>query len=337
MHILDEGVGELLGWHDPDEHRRWILQNKSRSFEDKRLSMRDAVAKFVRDGDYVAMGGFGHVRISMASVYEIVRQRKRNLVMAGKPGVHDVDILVASGCVGKVEVAYSFGHELRGLSPASRRAAESGRLKVAAEISNAGIQWRFKAAAMGLPFMPARVMLNTDTFRFSSAKTVEDPFSKKPICLLPACFPDVAFIHVHRCDKYGNSQVDSSTVMDFELSRAARRLIVTTEELIEEDVIRTTPQRTLIPYYLVDAVVVVPYGSHPGNMPYLYYFDEEHIAEWLKLSKTDDGVNQYLNKYVYGVKTFEDYLKLIGGNAKLTYLKELEMRKVPLKVPWAME
>jgi 3-oxoacid CoA-transferase subunit A/glutaconate CoA-transferase subunit A len=337
MRILDEGIGELLGWHDPDEHRKWILRNKSRNFEDKRVSMRDVVAKFVRDGDYIAMGGFGHVRISMASVYEIVRQRKRNLVMAGKPGVHDMDILVASGCVDKVEVAYGFGHELRGLSPASRRAAESGKLKVAAEISNAGIQWRLKAAAMGLPFMPARVMLNTDTFRFSSAKTVEDPFSKKPICLLPACFPDVAFIHVHRCDKYGNSQVDSSTVMDFELSRAARRLIVTTEEIVGEDEIRTKPQRTLIPYYLVDAVVTVPYGSHPGNMPYLYYFDEEHIAEWLKLSRTDDGVNHYLNQYVYNVKTFEDYLKLIGGNAKLTYLKELEMRKVPLKVPWAKE
>jgi 3-oxoacid CoA-transferase subunit A/glutaconate CoA-transferase subunit A len=337
MRILDEGMGELLGWHDPDEHRRWILRNKSRSLEDKQVSMRDAVAKFVRDGDYIAIGGFGHVRISMASVYEMVRQRKRKLVMAGKPGVHDMDILVAAGCVDKVEVAYGFGHELRGLSPASRRAAESGRLKVAAEISNAGIQWRFKAAAMGLPFMPARVMLNTDTFRFSSAKTVEDPFSKKPICLLPACFPDVAFIHVHRCDKYGNSQVDSSTVMDFELSRAARRLIVTTEEIVEEDVIRATPQRTLIPYYLVDAVVLVPYGSHPGNMPYLYYFDEEHIAEWLKLSKTDDGVNQYLNQYVYDVKTFEDYLKLIGGNAKVGYLKDLEMRKVPLKVPWAKE
>ncbi len=324
MAVLEEGRGELLAWHDPDEQQRWIQENKPRNHEDKRMSMKEAIAKFVNDGDYIAMGGFGHVRVSMASAYEIIRQKKENLIMPGKPGVHDSDILIASGCVTKVEVAYCFGHELRGLSPASRRAAESGRLKVATEISNAGFQWRLKAAAMGLPFIPTRVMLGTDTFKFSSAKSVRDPFTGKPICLLPACFPDVAFIHVHRCDKYGNSQVDSTTVMDFELSRATRRLIVTTEEIIEEKEIRDHPQRTLIPYYLADAVVKVPYGSHPGNMPYLYYFDEEHTTEWLSLSRTDEGVKQYFEKYVYGADTFEQYLKLVGGKRKLDYLKKLE-------------
>jgi 3-oxoacid CoA-transferase subunit A/glutaconate CoA-transferase subunit A len=244
-------------------------------------------------------------------------------------------MLVASGCVSKVEVAYCFGHELRGLSPASRRAVENGRLKVAAEISNAGFQWRFKAAAMGLPFIPTRVMLGTDTFRYSSAKVVKDPFSGKPICLLPACYPNVAFIHVHRCDKYGNSQIDGITIEDFELARATRRLIITTEEIIDEEEIRKEPWRTIIPFYLVDAVIKVPYGSHPGNMPYLYYSDEEHMAEWLKLSRTDEGVKQYLEKYIHGVENFEEYLRLVGGAKKLRYLKQLEHFKAPLKAPWA--
>ena len=124
MEILEEGKGELLAWRDPDEQRRWILENKSRRFENKQVSLKEAIARFVRDGNYIAMGGFGHVRVSMAAVYEIIRQRKRNLVMVGKPGVHDSDVLIASGCVDKVEVAYCFGHELRGLSPASRRAAD---------------------------------------------------------------------------------------------------------------------------------------------------------------------------------------------------------------------
>ena len=125
MEILEEGEGELLAWHDPDENRKWILENKPRSLEDKRMNLKDSVTKFVHDGNYIAMGGFGHVRVSMAAIYEIIRQRKRNLIMAGKTAVHDFDILVASGCVNKVEVAYCFGHELRGLSPASRRAAEN--------------------------------------------------------------------------------------------------------------------------------------------------------------------------------------------------------------------
>lgn len=335
LDILDEGRGELLAWRDPDEHRRWVLENKSRNLEDKQTGLKEAIAKFLHDGDYIAMGGFGHVRISMAAIYEIIRQGKRNLVMAGKTAVHDFDILVASGCVSKVEVAYCFGHELRGLSPASRRAVENGRLKVAAEISNAGFQWRFKAAAMGLPFIPTRVMLGTDTFRYSSAKVVKDPFSGKPICLLPACYPNVAFIHVHRCDKYGNSQIDGITIEDFELARATRRLIITTEEIIDEEEIRKEPCRTIIPFYLVDAVIKVPYGSHPGNMPYLYYSDEEHMAEWLKLSRTDEGVKQYLEKYIHGVENFEEYLRLVGGAKKLRYLKQLEQLKAPLKAPWA--
>ncbi len=335
LEILKEGKGELLAWRDPDEHRRWILENKPRSLECKEMSLKKAISKFVQNGDYIAMGGFGHIRVSMAAIYEIIRQGKRNLVMAGKTAVHDCDILISSGCVDKVEVAYSFGHELRGLSPASRRAVESGKVNVAAEISNAGFQWRFKAAAMGLPFIPTRVMLGTDTFGYSSAKVVKDPFSGKPICLLPACYPDVAFIHVHRCDKFGNSQIDGIIIEDFELARAALRLIVTTEEIIEEEEIRIEPWRTVIPYYLVDAVVRVPYGSHPGNMPYLYYSDEEHMTEWLKLSRTPEGVRLYFEKYVYGVDSFEEYIELVGGIRKFNYLRDLELLRVPLKAPWA--
>lgn len=335
MDVLEEGKGELLAWHDPDEHRRWVSENKSRSLEDKQMNLKEAVNKFVRDGNYIAMGGFGHIRVSIAGIYEMIRQRKRNLIMAGKTAVHDIDLLVASGCVNRVEVAYSFGHELRGLSPASRRAVEDGNVKVLAEMSNAGFQWRFKAAAMGLPFIPTRVMLGTDTFKYSSAKVVKDPFSGKPICLLPACYPDVVFIHVHRCDKFGNCQIDGIMIEDFELARAACRLIITTEEIIDKETIRNKPWRTVIPFYLVDAVVKVPYGSHPGNMPYLYYSDEEHMAEWLTLSRTPEGVKQYLEKYVYGVKTFDEYLELIGGVKKLNYLKQVEQLMAPLKAPWA--
>ena len=324
LKLVDRGKGELLGWHDPDEMRKWVAENKSRELKDKRMSVSAAVAKFVHDGDLIAMGGFGHDRISMVSVYEVIRQKKRHLVLAGKTAVHDSDLLIAGGCVDKVEVAYAFGHELRGLSPASRRAVETGRVQIAGEISNAGYQWRFKAAAEGLPFLPCRVMLGSDTFNYSSSIMVEDPFSKGLICLVPACYPDVVIIHVHRSDMYGNCQIDGITIEDLELARAARRLIITTEEIIPNDRIRAEPCHTSIPFFFVDAVVEAPYGCHPGNMPGLYYFDEEHIGEWLSVSKTQEGVDSYLAKYVYEVKDFRDYIRLIGGEEKMKRLAALD-------------
>jgi 3-oxoacid CoA-transferase subunit A/glutaconate CoA-transferase subunit A len=330
MEILAEGKGRLLGWHDPDEHRRWVRDNKPRELKDKRMSVGDAVERFVHDGDLLTFGGFGHVRVSMAFVYEIIRQRRRDLVVLTKTGVHDVDLLIGAGCVRMVEVAYAFGHELRGLSPAGRRAAESGEVEVVAEISNAGFQWRLLAGAMGIPFIPARVMLGTDTFEKSVGKVARDPWSGERLCLLPLCNPDVAILHVHRCDQYGNAQIDGILVMDFELARAARRLLVTTEEIVGEEVIRAHPDRTTIPFFLVDAVCEVPFGAHPALMPYLYYFDEAHIHEWLTLSKTEEGTQAYLNKYVYAVPDFEAYLERVGGVRKLNHLKRVEQLRAPI-------
>lgn len=324
MDVLEEGKGQLIGWHDPDENRQWVLENKSRELRDKRMTVAQAVSNFVKDGDFIASGGFGHIRVSMASIYEIIRQGRRNLTLAGKTGVHDSDLLIAAGCVDRIEVAYAFGHELRGLSPASRRMVESGRCQVTGEISNAGYQWRFLAAMMGVPFIPSRTMLGSDTLKHSSAKVIADPWSGKPVCLLPACYPDVALIHVPRCDVYGNAQVDGIMIEDFELARAARRIILTSEEIIPTERIRDEPHRTAIPFFLVDAVVEVPYGAHPCLMPYLYYFDEGHIRDWLERSKTDEGARAYLQEYVYDSRDFDDYLEKIGGLRKLHQLKLVE-------------
>ena len=337
MEVINEGNGELIGWHDPDEARDWVIHNKSRVLTDKTMSARDAVSKFIEDGFFIASGGFGHVRVSMAIIYEIIRQKRRNLILAGKTAVHDCDILVGSGCVNRVEAAYSFGHELRGLSPASRHMVQNGQCKVVAEISNAAYQWRFLAGMMGIPFIPTRTMLGTDTLAYSSSKVVNDPFSGKPVCLVPAAYPDAAFIHVHRCDIYGNAQIDSIMVEDFELSRCARRTIITTEEIVDTEVIRSEPWKTVIPYFVVDAVVETPMGSHPCEMPGCYYYDEDHIAEWLKLSQTPEGVNEYLEKYVFGLADFEDYLEQCGGIKKMSYLKRREALREPMIAPWRKE
>jgi acyl CoA:acetate/3-ketoacid CoA transferase alpha subunit len=323
MVILAEGSGELVGWHDPDENRAWVRDNKPRGLTDKRMSVSEAVERFVHHRDYLAVGGFGHIRIPMALIYEIIRQRRRNLVIAGKTAVHDIDLLIGGGCVSKVECAYAFGHELRGLSPAGRRAVESGQVKVVAELSNAAYQWRFLAGMMGIPFIPVRNLAGTDTFANSSAIQVTDPWSGKPVVLVPAAFPDVTLMHVPRCDRYGNAQIDGIPVEDIELARASRRVIITTEEIVDDDVIRSEPWRTDIPFYIVDAVCEVPFGAHPTQMPYLYFFDEPHIRAWLAQSKTPEGAQAYLEKYVYGVPDFAAYLDLIGGD-NLDKLRSLE-------------
>ena len=322
---LMRGRGEALGWHDPDENRAWVRDHKSRALIDKRTTLAQAVEEFIPDGSYIAIGGFGHVRVPMALIYEVIRQKRRNLSMAGKTSVHDGDLLIASGCVNKIEVAYAFGHELRGLSKASRTAVESGACQVVGEISNAGYQWRFLAGMMGLPFMPTRHMLGTETLEESCAVVIKDPFSGKPVALLPSSYPDVALIHVPRADKYGNAQIDGIYVEDFELARAARRVIITTEQIIESSLIRRQPWNTAIPYHLVDAVIEVPFGGHPCEMPYQYFFDEDHIAEWRNISTTQAGTEEYFDKYVFGVADFEEYLELIGGVRKFNELRRIEL------------
>jgi 3-oxoacid CoA-transferase subunit A/glutaconate CoA-transferase subunit A len=187
---------------------------------------------------------------------------------------------------------------------------------------------------MGIPFIPSRNLLGTDTGNYSSCKVVTDPFSGKPINLIPAAYPDVVFIHVHHCDIYGNAQIDGTLMEDFELSRCARRLIITTEEIVDTESIRREPWRTSIPFFVVDAVVEVPYGSHPCQMPGMYYYDEDHIAEWLKVSRTQKGVDGYLEKYVRKVDNFEEYLELCGGIKRLNYLKRREFFREPMTAPW---
>ena len=167
-------------------------------------------------------------------------------------------------------------------------------------------------AAMGVPFLPVRAMLGTDTLTYSAAKVVECPFTGQKVALLPALILDVGLMHVHRADRYGNCQVEGITGFGTEFARACKRLIISAEEIVPTEEIRKYPDRTIIPYYLVDAVVHAPYGSYPGEMAYLYGRDEPGIKEWVDMSKTAEGAKEYLDKYVYGVKNHAAYLDLVG-------------------------
>lgn len=309
MELIDAGQKELLQPPDVEEFRRWIRENKSPALRDKVMDEHEAVKRFIKDGDYIGIELYGTVRCPMSVVREIVRQGKKHLRLAGQ-GLLEIDFLVAAGLVDAMDITY-VGYEVLGLSNILRRAAESGKVKLV-EWSNGAMAWRFKAAAMGVPFVPVRSMLGSDTLKYSSAKVVKDPFTGIPVTLLPALILDVGIIHVHRADKYGNAQIEGISGFAFEMARASKRLIISTEELIPTEEIQRYPERTIIPWFLVDAVVVAPFGSHPGEMCYRYERDQEHLLEFLKAAETEETTQQYLQKYVYGPKNHQEYLDLIG-------------------------
>ncbi|MCF6192181.1 MAG: CoA transferase subunit A [Candidatus Hydrothermae bacterium] len=307
--ILEEGQGSLWSPPDPDAFRTWVREHKSRAMQDKLMTEQEAIRRFVQDGDYVAVELYGTVRAPLSLVRELVRQGKRHLRVAGQ-GLLEVDFLLAAGLVDALDLTY-VGYEVLGLSAILRRAVEGGQVQVT-EWSNGALTWRFKAAAMGVPFLPVRSMLGSDTLRHSAAKVVKDPWTGKPVALLPALFPDVALIHVHRADPYGNCQIDGIVGFALELARASKRVIVSAEEIVSPDEIRREPERTVIPYFLVDAVVHAPFGSHPGEMAYLYERDETHLRMFLEKSRTEEGTRAYLEEWIYGVPNHEAYVQKVG-------------------------
>lgn len=328
MDILSQGTGTL--YTDPSADRaREFFATKPRALTDKLTTVAEAVAGLVQDGDYLAIGGFGSDRIPTAVVHEILRQGKQNLSMAGHTATHDFEILCAGNMTGRgkalarVEIAYVVGLEARGLSPHARRVMESGEVAFT-EWSNYALAVRLKAAAMGLPFLPARTMLGTDTFRHSGAKVINCPFTGERLVALPALYPDIAAIHVHEADRYGNCRLRGTTVADIDLARAAKKLIITCERLMPNEVIRSDPSLTVIPFFCVDAVCEVPYGSYPCNMPYEYFSDEDHLRAWRHAEKDVETFRKFLDTYIYGARDFAEYLHRCGGLLRLQELRQHE-------------
>ena len=215
---------------------------------------------------------------------------------------------------------------MRGLSPNARRYMESGAVRTT-EWSNAGLAWRYKAAAMGVPFLPARVMLGSDTGRYSAAKVITCPYTGQPYLAVPALFPDVGIIHVHQADMYGNAQIEGISIVDLDLARASCRLIITAERIVSTDFFRQNPVKTSIPFWLVDAVCHVPYGSYPGEMPFEYTSDEDHFAEWLEAERDPQTLQAFLQRYIYGTRDFAEYFALACGEERMRALRANE----PLK------
>jgi len=317
-----DGQGRIFTEIDPDRLREFFRQ-KPKKMVNKVTTVKEVVSALINDGDYIAIGGFGGVRIPTAVLHEIVRKGKKNLGFAGHTATHDCQILAAGKCFNRCDIAYVIGLEARGIPKMTRKYFESGEVECT-EWTNAAMTWRLKAAAMGVSFIPVRDMLGTDTATYSGAREITCPFTGKKYLAVPALFPDVVVIHVHEADIYGNSDIKGILVSDVELARAAKRVVITCERLVPTESFRNDPKKNTIPYYLVDAVIEVPYGSYPGNMPYEYYSDEEHLTEWLQAEEDPETYRQFLEKYIFGTKSFEEYLELCGGLQKMQKLRRLE-------------
>jgi glutaconate CoA-transferase subunit A len=319
---------QLFSSPDSDAARA-AFAHKPRGLVDKVMTVPEAVRRFVKDGDYFAAGGFGINRIPTAVLHEVLRQGRQNLAFAGHTSTHDFQILCAGNLTGrgqllaKVDIAYVVGLEARGLSPHARRVIESGTVECV-EWSNYTLALRFTAAAMGVPFVPARSLLGTDTLAHSPAKVITCPFTGEQLAAIPALYPDVAAIHVHEADRYGNCRFVGTSVADVELARAAKRLIVTCERLVPHDQMRIEPHRTQIPFLCVDAVCEVPFGSYPGNMPGEYFSDEDHLKLWLEVEKDPAAFKQFLDDHILGVPDFTGYLEACGGLRRLQQLRQRE-------------
>lgn len=277
----------------------------------KIISLKEAVSKYVMDGDVVYAAGFTHL-IPFAAGHEIIRQHKKDLTLARATPDLIYDQMVAAGCAKKVIFSY-MGNPGVGSLRIVRSAIEKGALEWE-EYSHFGMITRLQAAASGLPFLPMNQTAATDLERANPhIRRVADPYSGTEVITVPALHPDVAIVHVQRCDPNGNAHLWGIVGEQKEVAFAARKVILTAEEIVDESVIRSDPNRTLIPGFIVSAVCHVPHAAHPSYAQGYYDRDNEFYLSWDKISESPELTRAYLDEWVYGVPDREAYWAKLGA------------------------
>jgi glutaconate CoA-transferase subunit A len=281
------------------------------------MSMQDAVARFVRDGDTVVIEGFTHL-ISFAAGHEIIRQRRRDLTLCRLTPDLIYDQMIAAGCARKIVFSWA-GNPGVGSLHAFRRAVEAARPGIEIEeYSHFGMVARFSAGAAGLPFWPLRDYEGTDLPRVNDRiKTVACPYTGESLATVPALNPDITIVHAQRADAQGNTQIWGLLGVQKEAAFASQRVIVVVEQLVEESVIRADPNRTVIPALIVDAVVVEPWGAHPSYAQGYYDRDNDFYVAWESISRDPGKLEGYLDEFVHGVADRAAYVAKQPALARL--------------------
>ena len=302
----------------------------------KLIGLREAV-QLVPDGASLSLGGFTTQRHPMAFVYELIRQRRRNLYLFGHSPGGDWDILLGAGCVKRVELAYEADEAFGTIGPRWRLAVQRGAVEWE-DYSNFAMVTRFQAGAMGLPFLPVRSLFGSDVLakaalseeqRAADPRTspkklavIESPFqADDKVVLLPAIHTEFCILHVQKASADGLIRIEGQSFADVPQALCADTVIVTAEEIVDEEELRREPERNLLPPFVVKHVCHVPFGAHPYAVYNYYDYDPRQLKEYHEAAEDDADFSLYLHKYIYGVADFAGYLEAVGGANRLDDLK----------------
>jgi glutaconate CoA-transferase subunit A len=300
--------------------------------QNKLTTLQKAIGKFISNGCHLSIGGFTVNRNPMAAVYEIIRQKKRDLHLYAHSNGQGVDELIGGGCVSRLEIAYAGNGRFAPTCLHFRKAVESGKLMVE-DYSNYQMTLRFAAGAMGIPFLPVRSGLGSDIvaqwginkeIRGADPKlpdqklwVMDNPFGSwagaSKLVLVPAINPDVTILHVQKSDRAGNIRIEGLPFSDVEQAKAAHRVIVTCEALVETEELRQHPERNHLPFFCVDAVVHLPYGAYPTACYRCYDYDPVYLNEYRSCSNTSESHAAYLQRMIYGVCDHAALMAKIGS------------------------
>jgi glutaconate CoA-transferase subunit A len=295
---------------------------------DKLMTLKEAVSRFIKDGSQIAIGGFTVTRNPMAVIYEIVRQKIKDIHLVCHSHGQGLDVLIGAGSVKRLEIAYGGNGRYAPTCIRFKKAIQGGEIEFE-DYSNYQMSLRFLAGAIGIPFISTKSGLGSDILNYEGFSeevrkerkvarkkyvTIQNPFNDidDKVVLLPALSPDVALIHAQYVGDDGTVRIKGLTFADLEQAKSADTVIVTCEEIVPRSFIRLDPDQNSLPHFLVDAIVKVPHGAHPTACFSFYDYDPIHLNLYKKIAGDDALFRAYLNEWVYGVNSHEEYLEKIG-------------------------
>jgi acyl CoA:acetate/3-ketoacid CoA transferase alpha subunit len=317
-HLLDR----LLDY----ESARAAHEKKDHSARDKRISIKEAIKEYVKDGDIFTDVGFAYVRTPIASYLEIMRQGIKNLQMIGSPNTNH-SYMVNRGTVAYSHWSYA-GAEMRGTDRNLSRLVKQGKVKILSEWSHGSMAQGFKAAQLAMPGVYSKQLLASDMLKYNPfVKVLDHPMKteKDPCVFVPALYPDVTIIHVHQADKFGNAKIYGPIVNDVAIAAAARKVIITAEEIVTPSALRNDNKGVVIPFVYVDAVVEMPFGAIFGSMPGLYYWPRRAWEKILRYWAHEEGkLEEFYDIFLVQCKDQYDIIdKFLGGSKWITNARRL--------------
>jgi acyl CoA:acetate/3-ketoacid CoA transferase alpha subunit len=308
---------------DYRDAREFHLQ-KDRRKRDKRMSLSEAVAEFVQDGDIFAETGFSYVRSPIQAYFEVVRQQKKNLTGIGSP-MSNTSYFMARGCMTGLHLSY-VGVEMRGNDKNFARVIKNKEAEIYSFWSHGSMALGFKAAQLGAPFIASKQLIGTDMIEKNPyVKVMDNPVSAddSPVAIIPALFPDVCIIHVQKADRFGNAVIEGPAINDIALAAACRKVIITAERIVPEMTIRENSTGT-IPFFYVDAVVELPYGAYPGCCPGHYYWHREWWEFLIRIGTvTYENMLDYTDRWIMNTKDQYDFIEKLGGIRTIDHARRL--------------